>query len=413
MKKIAFATVGCKVNQYETQVMRERVERKGCRIVSFSSPADIYVINTCCVTAEADRKSLNLVKRALKQNPSARVVVTGCLVEAEKERIKEKFPSVFIIKNPDKLKIDMFIQKEGFSDFDFTIHRFSDHQRAFVKVEDGCDRFCTYCKIPYVRGSKIKSKSPDEVICEIKNLLDAGYREIVLVGVNLCLYGKDFNPPSSLTSLLEKILPLFEKKARLRLSSLEPHLIPDGLLEIMAGSGVICPHLHLAFQSADDRILERMGRGYTASYLREVVLRFKENIPQLGLTGDVIVGFPGEGEENFENTCRFVKEAGFHRLHIFTFSPREGTPAFSMTAQLDEKIKKRRSDILSGIIRENSKKFIEKFTGKILPVLIEGKKDKKTGCYTGYSHNYIKVFVLGEEETFFAGEIFPVRIKEA
>lgn len=414
MHRIAIATVGCKVNQYETQVIRERLERAGYKVVSFPSSADVYIINTCSVTQRADGKSLALIKRALKQNSSARVLVTGCLVEARAERIEEKLPGVRIVKNVDKLKIDTQLTRQKSSDSDFTIHSFFGHDRAFVKVEDGCNQFCTYCRVPYVRGDKIRSRKPQEILDEIKCLSQAGYREIVLSGVNLALYGRDFAPPFSLTHLLEKILSSLNGEVRIRLSSLEPHLIPEGLLDLMASSSFICPHLHLPFQSGDDEILKKMGRGYRASQVKDLVERFKEKIPGLGVTGDVIVGFPGEDEGNFQNTCKFIEELEIHRLHIFPFSPRPETPASKMEPKVKEKVKKQRSDILKNLVRELSQKFIGRFKGKRLPVLIESKKDSKTGYLSGYTHNYIKVLLSSPRcADQLAGKIIAVKIIQA
>ncbi len=415
MSKVALATVGCKTNQYETEVIRERLELAGWKIVPFSSVADVYIINTCTVTGRADQKSISMIKKALKGNSSAKIFVTGCLVESDFEKIRKKFPQVQIVRNVDKLKIDTLLTPEASSNTNFTIHRFSGHERAFVKVEDGCNQFCTYCKVPYVRGSKIRSRDWKEVVFEIKKLLRAGYREIVVTGVNLALYGKDFTPSLSLTYLLQKILPYMKGKGRIRLSSLEPHLIPDDLLDLMASEETICPHLHLSLQSGDDKILEKMGRKYTTSQIKNLVEKFREKIPEVGITGDIIVGFPGEEEENFCKTCEFVKELQVHRLHIFTFSPRAETPASKMRPKVPEKIKKERSFILKQLSYKLSQKFINRFVGKNLSVLIESKKDPKTGYFTGYTHNYIKVLVppTGDNIQKLIGEIVPVKIKKA
>lgn len=415
MPRAALTTVGCKVNQYETQVIRERLERAGYRIVPFTSVAEVYVINTCTVTGRADQKSMYMVRRALRENREARIIVTGCQVEAEFERIQKKFPHVRVVKNLDKFKIDTLLSPEIPADSNFTIHNFSGHERAFLKIEDGCNQFCSYCRIPYVRGSKIRSRSWKEVILEVRRLLDAGYREIVLTGVNLALYGEDMEPRVNLTYLIEKVLPSLEGRGRIRLSSLEPHLIPPGILGLMSSTDALCPHLHLPLQSGDDRILTRMERGYTASQIKDLVDKFRENIPHLGVTGDVIVGFPGEKEDNFLNTCRLVKELQVHRLHVFSFSPREETPASRMRPKVQGKIKKRRSKILRNLGAEISREFIGRFAGKILPVLVESKRDRRSGCLTGYTHNYIKVLIPPDNNNLeeLAGRIVPVRIREA
>ena len=417
MIKVALATVGCKVNQYETQVIRERLEKAGCDIVSFSGPAQFYIINTCSVTHQADRKSRQLIKKALKQNRAARILVTGCLAEIEEEKLRGLSPQVEVVKNEEKLNLVESKITPGVNlDLDYTIHGFYGHDRAFVKIEDGCDQFCSYCRIPHVRGARIKSRKPEEIITEIDTLCEAGFQELVLTGVNLALYGKDLPYRFSLTSLLEKIicwLSRSNRKARIRLSSLEPHLIPEGLLDLMTETSFICPHLHLSFQSGDDEILKKMGRNCTVSRMLSVIDKFKSRVPCLGLSGDVIVGFPGEGEKNFLNTCSFIKEAGFHRLHIFPFSPREETPASRMEPKVREKNKRERVKILKELSISLSEKFMTGFLGKKLPVLIETRKDLRTGYLKGYSHNYIKFLISPTCETErFKGKIVEVRLSE-
>jgi len=417
-RRVALATLGCKVNQYETQVLRERFKRANFKLVGFSEKADIYVINTCSVTKRADEKSIDLIKKAIQKNNGASVVVTGCLVEAEAEKIKDKFPQVKLVGNSDKLKIDrLFTPLDKLSYLtgfysrgkDPFIQDFYSHDRAFVKVEDGCNQFCTYCRIPFVRGSKIHSRAPKDILAEVQVLINRGFKEIVLVGVNLALYGKDLIPPLNLTNLLESILTL-QGNFRIRLSSLEPHLIPQGLMDLMLNSR-ICPHLHLPLQSGDDEMLKRMGRRYTTDEYFKLTENLREKIPYLAITTDVMVGFPGEKSHHFLNTYNFIKEIGFSRLHIFRFSPRKETPAFSMTPQVEEGVKKERSKRLRELGGELSLKFISQFIGQRLPVLIEGKKDSKTQLLTGYTHNYIKVFLPGDEKL--RGKIKQVRLVKA
>ena len=438
MARVALATVGCKVNQYETQVIRERFEKAGYQPVPFSSRAEVYIINTCTVTENADKKSINLIKQALKRNNQSQVFVTGCLTEVTSEKVKrasnenhvnkaylqdyffkflkEKDVSrIKLVKNVDKLKIDTILSPNNLSNPDFTIHGFSHHDRAFIKVEDGCDQFCSFCRIPYVRGSSINSKSPEKIILEIQSLIKADYREIVLNGVNFALYGRDLNPPTSLVSLLETLLRNldFAGKVRIRLGSLEPHLISEKLIDLMATSSLFCPHLHLAFQSGDNQVLRRMGRSYRSSQVEVLVENFRKKIPDLGVTGDVIVGFPGEKEDNFYETLRFVEEVGFHRLHIFRFSSRSETPASHMRLQVPEKIKKERAAKLKSLSIKLSQEFISKFIGKNLPVLIESERDSRSGYFTGYTHNYIKVFIPPPFSDQLKGKIVPVKIIQA
>ncbi len=446
-RRVALATLGCKVNQYETQVIRERFKRANFELASFSEEADIYVINTCSVTKRADEKSIDLIRKALQKNNGASVVVTGCLVEAEAEKLKDKFPQVKLVGNSEKLKLNEFFapldskHPTGFSSKyqnlknsrrgeqrsvegenippqisvsekagkDFFIQDFYSHNRAFVKVEDGCNQFCTYCRIPFVRGSKPHSRAPQEVLTEIQLLINRGFKEIVLVGINLCLYGKDLLPPLNLVSLLEDILTL-KGDFRIRLSSLEPHLIPQGLINLMLNSR-ICPHLHLPLQSGDDEILKRMGRRYTKDEYLNLLKNIRKRIPYLAISTDVMVGFPGEGSRHFLNTYNFIGEIGFSRLHIFRFSPREGTVAFSMTPQIEERVKRERSKKLKELGDTLSFKFISQFIEKRLPVLIEGKDMSKTQLLTGYTHNYIKVFLPGEEKL--QGELRQVKLVRA
>ncbi len=417
-KRVALATLGCKVNQYETQVLRENFQRANFKLVNFSEKADIYVINSCSITKRADEKSIDLIRQALKKNTGASVVVTGCLVEAEAEMIKDRFPRVTLIGNSEKLKIDellAFLDSKHLTGFASkgktvsSIQGFYSHDRAFIKVEDGCNQFCTYCRIPFVRGSKIRSRIPQEILAEIQLLLDGGFKEIVLVGVNLGLYGRDLTPPLALDNLLEIILTL-KGNFRVRLSSLEPNLIPQELPNLMRDPR-ICPHLHLPLQSGDDEVLKRMRRRYTTGQYLKLIENLRKKVPYLGITTDVLVGFPGEEAHHFLNTYNFIKEIEFSRLHIFRFSPRKETPAFLMTPQVEGKIKKERSKRLRELGGDLSLRFISQFIGERLPVLIEGKRESKTQLLTGYTHNYIKVFLSGKKEL--RGEIKGVRLVKA
>ncbi len=413
MQRVALATLGCKVNQYETQILREKFQRANFKLVNFSEEADIYVINSCSVTKRADQKSTDLIRQALGKNNGASVVITGCLVEAEAGKIKDRFPRVKLVGNSEKLKIDeLFVSldsKHLTGETVSFIQDFYSHDRAFIKVEDGCNQFCTYCRIPFVRGSKIRSRTPQEILAEIQLLTNRGFKEIVLVGVNLGLYGKDFTPPLTLVNLLESILTL-KGNFRVRLSSLEPNLIPPELPDLMLDPR-ICPHLHLPLQSGDDEILKRMGRRYTRDEYLKLIESLKKKVPYLGITTDVLVGFPGEEAHHFLNTYNFIKEVGFSRLHIFRFSPRKETSAFLMTPQVEEKVKKKRSKRLRELGSDLSLKFISQFIGERLPVLIEGKRKSKTQLLTGYTHNYIKVFLSGNREL--RGEVKQVRLVKA
>ncbi|MFQ6067731.1 MAG: tRNA (N(6)-L-threonylcarbamoyladenosine(37)-C(2))-methylthiotransferase MtaB, partial [bacterium] len=400
MPKVALATLGCKVNQYETQVLRERLAQAGFREVPFKKKADFYIINTCSVTERADDKSEELIKAAKKNGSNAHLIVTGCYAEAEKVRLKKRFPQIdLVVGNREKLRIPCIINEPGknFGETEPLIQTFQAHNRAFVKIEDGCNQFCSYCRVPYVRGARIKSRALREVLQEVENLVLNGFKEIVLAGVNLALYGRDLDPPTSLVSLLRGMQYL-EGTARVRLSSLEPHLLPPGLIELMSSFRLICPHLHLPLQSGDSGILERMGRKYSPHQYRRLVENIKKMVPSVAITTDVMVGFPGETQRQFLNTYHFVREIGFSRLHVFKFSPRIETRAYSMQPRVKDKVKKERSKHLRELGDSLAQSFASRFLGDTLRVLVEEKIDPKTGWWSGYTDNYIRVSFKGKKE---------------
>jgi len=359
--------------------LRERFEMIGFTPVSFNQEADVYLINTCTVTQRADRKSRELIMKAKRRNEKACFVVTGCYVEAESEMLKEKFPWInFIISNKDKLKItQIFSNHNDFEKTASSIRHFYGHNRAFIKIEDGCNQFCSYCRIPYVRGREIKSRSIDDILLEIEGLVKSGFKEIVLTGVNLGLYGRDKG--TSLVKLLKEI-ELLKGDFRVRLSSLEPHLFTEELLSFVAESFKICPHLHLSLQSGDEYILKRMGRKYSSYQYRELVEKIRKKIPSAGLSTDVMVGFPGEEEKHFLNTLHFIEKIGFSRMHIFRFSPRPGTRAYSMRPLISEEVKKERAKRLKEAAKISSHKFISRFLGKTLKFWLKRRKILK-GVY--------------------------------
>ncbi len=398
MDKVALATLGCKVNQYETELIREQLEKSGFKPVSFGEKAGLYIINTCSVTEKAAQKSIELIKKA--RNRSSLLVVTGCYAEAEKEKLREMFPWIdLVVGNKEKSNIGNIINGNGKNHQEKQIYigSFNAHNRAFVKVEDGCNQFCTYCIIPYVRGREIRSRLLSEVIREMENLAEQGFKEIVLAGVNLGLYGTDLNPKVKLVNLLKKAECLKEK-IRIRLSSLEPHLLSMEFIDFIAQSSWICPHLHLPLQSGDARILKRMGRRYTLEEYRELLRKVREKISSVAITSDVMVGFPGEEESHFSNTYRFLQEMKFSRLHIFRFSPRKGTRAYSIKPVIEEKVKKERSKLLRDLGKKLSQDFASQFLGKTLTVLAEDQPDPKSGLLFGYTENYIPLLFKRKEE---------------
>ncbi len=398
MDKVALATLGCKVNQYETELIREQLEKSGFKPVSFGEKAGLYIINTCSVTEKAAQKSIELIKKA--RDRSSLLVVTGCYAEAEKEKLREMFPWVdLVVGNKEKSNIGNIIDGNGknHQEKQTCIGNFNAHNRAFVKVEDGCNQFCTYCIIPYVRGREIRSRSLSEVLREMKDLAEQGFKEIVLTGINLGLYGTDLNPEVKLVNLLKKAECLKEK-IRIRLSSLEPHLLSIELIDFIAQSSWICPHLHLPLQSGDAEILKRMGRRYTLEDYSRLLRKVREKIPSVAITSDVMVGFPGEEESHFSNTHRFLQEMKFSRLHIFRFSPRKGTRAYSIKPHIEEKVKKERSKLLRDLGNKLSQDFASQFLGKTLTVLAEDQPDTESGLLFGYAENYIRILFQGEEE---------------
>jgi len=400
MAKVALATLGCKVNQYETQVLRERLVQAGFREVPFKEKADFYIINTCSVTERADHKSEELIKAAKKNGSTAHLIVTGCYAEAEKDKLRKRFPQIdLVVGNEEKLKIPHIITEanKNLINTKPLIQTFHNHNRAFVKIEDGCNQFCSYCRVPYVRGAEIKSRDPHEVLKEVEGLILNGFKEIVLVGVNLALYGRDLDPPISLVDLLRRMQYL-EETTRVRLSSLEPHLLPSGLIDLMSNCRLICAHLHLPLQSGDPEILQRMGRRYTPHQYRRLVENIKKMVPSVAITTDVMVGFPGETQRQFLNTYHFLREIGFSRLHTFRFSPRIETRAYSIQPRVEEKVKKERSKRLRELGENLAQNFASRFLGDTLRVLVEEKVDPKTGLFSGYTDNYIRVSFKGGRE---------------
>ncbi|MEA1964777.1 MAG: tRNA (N(6)-L-threonylcarbamoyladenosine(37)-C(2))-methylthiotransferase MtaB [Candidatus Aerophobetes bacterium] len=412
-RTVALATLGCKVNQYETEFIRERLEESGFVIVPFKGKADIYIINTCTVTQKAARKSRELINQVKKRNKEAFLILTGCYAQAEGESLKKRFPWIdLVVENEDKLKIDRLMEPEGetLTSRNSFIHTFHNHNRAFVKIEDGCNQFCNYCIIPYVRGDKIRSRRSGEIIAEIKGLVKNGFKEIVLGGINLALYGEDLTSRASLVNFLKMISSLKEDNIRIRLSSLEPHLITEELIDFIADSSLVCPHFHFPLQSGDKKVLKRMGRRYTPCEYRNLVGKIRKKIPSVAITTDIIVGFPGEGEKEFLNTYHFLEDIKFSRLHIFRFSPRKGTSACSMGPRVTERVKRERSKKLREMGKIHSLEFASHFLNRSLRVLVEEKRDSLSGLLTGYTDNYIRVFIRGEENL--KNRLVKVRLTE-
>ena len=423
-RRAAFLTLGCKVNQYETDAMEEILEKAGYEIVSFKETADVYIINTCSVTNMADRKSRQMIHRAKKNNPDAIIVAAGCYVQAAEEELAKKNEADILVGNNKKKDIaqileEYFAAKEPEQEVpvvsevidinhtkeyeDLTIHKVNEHTRAYIKIQDGCNQFCSYCIIPYTRG-RIRSKNPEEVIEEVKNLAAQGYKEIVLTGIHLSSYGLDFHGESyntaggqgneqELLRLIERIHAV-DGITRIRLGSLEPRVITEAFAGALAALPKVCPHFHLSLQSGCDGVLKRMNRRYTTEEFARSVEILRRVYEHPAITTDVITGFPGETEEEFAQTVSYLEKIRFFEMHVFPYSRREGTVAADMPGQLTEKEKKQRSSVLLAMTARHSKEYREYYIGKEQEVLFEQCHEIEGRQYlTGHTRNYVRVAV--------------------
>ena len=407
MRKAALHNLGCKVNYYETEAMAQLLEAAGYEIVGFEEKADVYVINTCSVTNIADRKSRQIIHRAKKRNPDSVVVAAGCYVQAAGSKLREDRAVDIMIGNNKKAYFagKRAARQECVIDIDRTqeyeqlgIKRGSEHTRAFVKVQDGCNQFCSYCIIPYVRG-RVRSRRPEEVVKEAKKLVAEGYQEIVLSGIHLSSYGMDFpeDKPETLLGLMEK-LDGIEGLKRMRLGSLEPRIITEEFVEAMAGLKTVCPHFHLSLQSGCDEVLRRMNRHYTGEEFKRSCAVLRRWFDNPAITTDVIVGFPQETDREFGETVKFVRDIRFYEMHVFKYSKREGTRAADMDGQVGEPIKSARSDILLGIGRAMSVEYRKSLLGQEREVLMEERMVIGDEAYlTGYTKEYVRAAVLWDE----------------
>ena len=414
MRTAALHNLGCKVNSYETEAMQQLLEEAGYEIVSFHEKADVYIINTCSVTNIADRKSRQMLHRAKKQNPDAVVVAAGCYVQAAAEELKADLAVDVIIGNNKKQDL-VPILEEYFKDKSdsshvieisetheyerLSIHKIADHTRAFLKIQDGCNQFCSYCIIPYTRG-RVRSRRLDEVVAEVRELAAAGYQEVVLTGIHLSSYGVDFKEEEKKENLLSLIKQVHEVEGirRIRLGSLEPRIITEEFAQALASMPKFCPHFHLSLQSGCDKTLKRMNRHYTTEEYAagcEILRRYFDNP---AITTDVIVGFPGETEEEFEETKAFLERIGFYEMHIFKYSRRAGTRADRMPDQIPEQVKSVRSEILLKLEKQMSKAYRESFLGRNKTVLLEEKTEINGREYMiGHTMEYVKAVVPYEE----------------
>jgi threonylcarbamoyladenosine tRNA methylthiotransferase MtaB len=412
MPKVAVAYTGCKLNRYEIQAISESLEAGGFDIVTFGERADCYLINTCSVTNGADVSSRQLIRRARRAAPDSKVVVTGCYAQLRPDEI-EKIGADMVVPNLEKERIparinDLFGLPTALpvdsSNGEFgsrTISNMGDLTRAFVKIQEGCDRGCTYCTIWISRGP-VRSRRPEFIVREINNLYENGYKEIVLTGVHI---GKYLSDDVNLSGLLRCLLKKTDIP-RIRLSSLYPSEIDDDLINLLSSNPRICPHAHISIQSGDDAILKSMGRKYVRREVVDVVGKLKSTIPRITIGADIIVGFPGETDRNFQNSYDLVEQTEIHHLHVFPFSPRPGTRAANMSGEITHQKKERRARVLRGLGRRMKEAHLKSFVGQEMSVLFENRKSSSGNRLTGLTENYLRVCSEGDDEM--KGEIFTV-----
>ena len=409
---VKFITLGCKVNQYETNAMAQKFLEKGYKVIEEyeqnGEKPDICIINTCTVTNMSDRKSRQMLRREKENNKNVIVVAVGCYAQVAKNELNKipeidlvlgnnekvdivKYVEDYINENENNIEIEDVMQSRLFSDFgDIT---FTEKTRAVVKIQDGCDRFCSYCIIPYARG-RVRSRKPESIISEITKIAEKDIKEVVITGIHIASYGKDFKEEYKLIDLLEEINKI-DGIERIRLGSIEPLLITDEFAERLKKLDKICHHFHLSLQSGCDETLKRMNRRYTTEQFREIVKRLRNAYNDVNLTTDIIVGFPGETEEEFEKTYHFLDEIKFYKMHVFKYSQRKGTKAAVMPNQIPGDIKELRSRKLIELSNKNELEINQKYIGQKVEVLFE---EEKEGCYKGHTANYILIYCKDEKE---------------
>ena len=414
-KKVAFYTLGCKVNQYETNAMTKMFEDAGYEVVPYEAYADVYIVNTCTVTNMSDRKSRQILRRAKELNENAVLCAVGCYAQVAKDELEKLDQIDLILGTNDKRdvisQVCKFIENKEKKSIvsDVMVERkyiewegtaYTDKARAEVKVQDGCDRYCTYCIIPYARGP-VRSRKMDNVFEEIKKIAETGIKEVVITGIHISSYGKDLEGNPKLIELLEKIHEI-DGIERIRLGSLEPLIIDEEFVTRIKKLDKICNHFHLSLQSGCDATLERMNRRYKTEDFRRIVKLLRDNIPDIALTTDVIVGFPGETDEEFETTYKFLEEVNFSKMHIFKYSPRKGTKAANFPNQIDGNVKEERSNKLLELSLKNETEFAKKYVGKKIKILFENEHD-------GHTTNYIEVF---SEDVMEPNKVVTLQVKK-
>lgn len=422
MKRVAFCTLGCKVNQYETEALSGIFRKAGYNVVDFEEEAEVYVINTCTVTNLSDRKSRQMIRKAKKNNKDSVVIVAGCYAQTAPGEVskiegvnmvigtKDRGRIIEYIKEleagGDKLNfVDDVMKTREFEELGVDVYR--ERTRAFIKIQEGCNQFCSYCIIPYARGP-VRSRAEKNILNEITGLARKGYKEVVLTGIHIASYGKDIKT-TSLVDIVKKVHGI-EGIERIRLGSIEPTLINDEFIDSIKNLEKVCPQYHLSLQSGCDRTLKRMNRKYTTEDYRKSVALLRENIRDVAITTDIIVGFPGETDDEFDETYRFLQEISFAGMHVFKYSPRKGTPAASYPNQVSPGEKEERSNMLINLASIMKYSFNKGYLGKVMPVLFEQEVKEMDGFVEGLTPNYIRVVCEGN--TGFEGKIMDVFLKE-
>lgn len=411
--KVAFATLGCRVNQYETEAMAEKFIREGYEIANFDQFADVYVINTCTVTNMSDKKSRQMIGRARRINEDAVIAVVGCYSQVQPDDVakiqgvdvvlgtRNKGDIVYWvnrsrIEKKQLVAVNDVLKNRCFEDL--RIEEYQNKTRAFLKIQDGCNRFCSYCLIPFARGG-VCSKEPNAVINEVRHLASNGFKEIILSGIHIASYGVDLDGHIGLVDILEEINKV-DGIERIRIGSIDPTFFSNGIIEKIMTINKLCPHFHLSLQSGCDETLKRMNRHYTTEQYKSIVYSLRSNIKDVSITTDVIAGFPGETDEEFNTTYNFLKEIKLSKMHIFKYSPREGTKAATMKNAVDGNIKESRSNMLIELNKNLENEFMNKFVGRSMNVLYEKKVEGTDNAYEGYTPNYMRVVSSCNEDIF-------------
>ncbi len=407
MRTVAFITLGCKVNQYETNAMTQQFIEKGYKVIDHTEKADIYIVNTCTVTNMSDRKSRQMLRRVKELNKEAIVVACGCYAQVAKEELEKIEEINLVLGNNEKKDIVEHVEKYMKSKIpeiqtedvmhqtefvEFGDITFTEKTRAVIKIQDGCDRFCSYCIIPYARG-RVRSRKPEHIISEIRKIAKEGIKEVVITGIHIASYGKDFKKEYRLIDLLEEMNEI-EGIERIRLGSIEPLLITEEFVSRLERLSKVCHQFHLSLQSGCDETLKRMNRRYTTEQFKEITTLLRNAFEDAILTTDIIVGFPGESEEEFEKTYAFLEEIKFYKMHVFKYSQRKGTKAAVMPNQIDGNKKEERSRRLIELSNKNEKAYNEQYIGKEVEVLFE---EEKHGVWQGHTKNYILAHYETEE----------------